>query len=94
MDSKTKHIKKDLESRIDYNKLIKKFSDDELIEAADDFIKNEIQTKGAKMYNIRFNLKNGYGELYGDVVKGLDGEEYILTENTHVRYYDKNFKEI
>jgi len=94
MDSKTKHIKKDLESRIDYNKLTKKFSDEELLEAADDFIKNELQTKGAKMYNIRFNIKNGFAELYGDAVKGLDGDEYILTENTQVRYYDKNFKEI
>lgn len=94
MESKTKHIKKDLESRIDYNKLIKKFSDEELIEAADDFVKNELHTGGEKMYNVRFNLKNGYGELYGDVIKGSEGEEYILTENTKVRYYDKNFREI
>jgi hypothetical protein len=94
MDSKTKHIKKDLESRIDYNKLIKKFSEEELLEAADDFVKNEFNIKGTKMYNIRFNLKNGYAELYGDAIKSSDGDEYIFTENTQVRYYDKNFKEI
>lgn len=94
MDSKTRHIKKDLESRIDYIKLMKKFSEEELIEAADDFIKDELHTKGQKMYNVRFNLKNGYAELYGDAIKGADGDEYILTENTQVRYYDKNFKEI
>ena len=94
MDSKTKHIKKDLESRMDYNKLLKKFSEEELLEAADEFIKNELQTKGQKMYTVRFNLKNGYAELYGDAIKGSDGDEYILTENTQVRYYDKNFKAI
>lgn len=94
MDGKTKHIKKDLESRIDYNKLIKKFSEEELIEAADDFVKNELQTKGTKIYTIRFNLKNGYAELYGDAIKGSDGVEYILTENINVRYYDKNFNQL
>ena len=94
MDGKTKHIKKDLESRIDYNKLIKKFSEEELLEAADDFVKNELSTKGAKMYNIRFNLKNGYAELYGDAIKSADDEEYIITENTQIRYYDKNFREV
>lgn len=94
MDSKTRHIKKDLESRIDYNKLIKKFTEEELLEAADEFVKNDAHAGGEKMYNVRFHLKNGYGELYGDAIKGSDGEEYILTGNTKVRYYDKNFREL
>jgi len=89
MDTRTKQIKKDMENRITYNLLRDKYTEEELIEASDDFI--ESNSGEEKRIDIRYNLQNGYCEMYGDAMVGVDEDEegYTIREdNSEVRYYN------
>lgn len=86
MDTRTKQIKKDMENRITYNLLRDKYSEEELLEASDDFI--ERYDEEGKRIDIRYNLQNGYCEMFGDAVEGVDEDGYSIREdNTEIRYY-------
>lgn len=86
MDTRTKQIKKDMENKITYNLLRDKYTEEELLEASDDFI--ESNHEEGKRIDIRYNLKNGYSEMHGDVIEGEGENNFSIgDDNTEIRYY-------
>jgi len=66
---------------------LQKYTEEELLEASDNFIESNPEEE--KRIDIRYNLKNGYCEMYGDTIEGADEDDYsIRGDNAEVRYYN------